>query len=147
MPQVTPELVSKAYAALASSDLEQIKLYWSEDMSWLVPGHNQLSGWYHSRDAFLAFMERVGKLSANSFRMEPIAVMTSDEYSADVTRNVGHRAGTDEKGAVPYQKLDINVVHVLRWRNGKVIEGRGAIFGDGTSQYDQFWSPLVDRQA
>ena len=24
--------------------------------------------------------------------------------------------------------------------DGKVIEGRGAIFGDGTAQYDAFWS-------
>ncbi|MEJ7651977.1 MAG: hypothetical protein WKH64_00750 [Chloroflexia bacterium] len=30
-------------------------------------------------------------------------------------------------------------MHVLRWRDGKVVEGRGAIFGDGTTQYDQFW--------
>ena len=31
---------------------------------------------------------------------------------------------------------------VLRWRDGKVIAGRGAIFGDGTAEYDHFWSPL-----
>jgi uncharacterized protein len=38
--------------------------------------------------------------------------------------------------------LSIDVVHVLRWRDGKVIEGKGAIFGDGTNNYDLFWSPL-----
>ena len=65
--------------------------------------------------------------------------MLADEYSADVTRNIGYRDG-DENGQVPYRQLDIDVVHVLRWRNAKVIEGRGAIFGDGTTQYDQFWS-------
>ena len=142
MPNVTPELVGKAYGALASGDIEQIKEYWAEDMNWLVPGHNVLSGWYHGRDAFLAFMGQVGALSNNSFNMESIAVMTSDEYSADVTRNVGYRAG-DESGEQPYRKLDIDVVHVLRWRDGKVIEGRGAIMGDGTTDYDQFWSPLA----
>jgi hypothetical protein len=66
--------------------------------------------------------------------MDAIAVMVSDEYSSDVTRNRGHRAG------MPNVLLDIDVVHVLRWRDGKVIEGKGAIFGDGTTQYDQFWS-------
>jgi uncharacterized protein len=146
MPNVTPELVEKAYVALASGDMEQIKKYWDEDMNWLVPGHNQLSGWYHGRDAFLGFMGNVGTLSANSFNMERVAIMTSDEYSADVTHNVGFRAGNEGTGTVPYQELDINVVHVLRWRNGRVIEGRGAIFGDGCSQYDQFWSPLGDRR-
>jgi hypothetical protein len=70
--------------------------------------------------------------------------MTSDDYSADVTHNLGYRAGYEDVGTVPYTKLDINVVHVLRWRNGQVIEGRGAIFGDGTTQYDQFWAPFVE---
>jgi hypothetical protein len=30
----------------------------------------------------------------------------------------------------------------LKWKDGKVIEGRGAIQGDGTTEYDQFWSPI-----
>jgi ketosteroid isomerase-like protein len=147
MPHVTPALVGQAYDALASGNLELIKEYWDEDMNWQVPGHNQLSGWYHGRDAFLGFMGNVGALSGNSFHMERTVVMTNEEYSADVTHNVGYRASANGDGVVPYQKLDINVVHVLRWRNGKVIEGQGAIFGDGTTQYDQFWSPRVDRNA
>ncbi len=145
MPHVTPELVGKAYQALASGEKAKIREYWSDDMVWLVPGHNPLSGRYHGLDAFLGFMGQVGALSANSFNMESIAVMTSDEYSADVTRNVGFNAG-DKSGEPPYQKLDIDVVHVLRWRDGKVIEGKGAIFGDGTTQYDQFWSPVAPRE-
>jgi uncharacterized protein len=140
---VTPELVGRAYAALASGDMEQISQYWAEDMDWLVPGHNPLSGWYHGLDAFLGFMGTVGALSGNSFRMESVAVMTSADHSADVTRNVGYRAGYEADGQIPYTKLDIDVVHVLRWRDGKVVEGKGAIFGDGTTQYDQFWSPLA----
>lgn len=133
---VTPEHVSKAYAALASGDIEEIKKYWHEDMVWQVPGHNRLSGWYQGRDEFLAFMGEVGKLSGNSFRMDPIAgqVVASGEYTADLTRNRGHRAGNPDKA------MDIEVVHVLRWKDGKVIAGKGAIFGDGTTEYDQFWS-------
>jgi len=151
MPHTNPELVGKAYEALASGKREEIEKYWDKNMNWLVPGHNRLSGWYHGLDAFLAFMGEVGRLSANSFHMTPIAVMVSDEYSADVTRNVGYRKGHEQKGlmpasgALPYTKLDIDVVHVLRWRDGKVIEGKGAIFGDGTTQYDQFWSPVGEN--
>lgn len=133
---VTPEHVSKAYAALASGDVDQIKEYWHEEMVWQVPGHNRLSGWYQGRDEFLAFMGEVGRLSGNSFNMEQIAgqVVVSGEYSADLTRNRGNRAGDPDKS------MDIEVVHVLRWRDGKVIAGKGAIFGDGTTEYDQFWS-------
>jgi ketosteroid isomerase-like protein len=143
--QVTPELVGKAYEALASGDRDRIDEYWATDMVWLVPGHNPLSGMYHGLDAFLGFMGQVGELSANSFNMTPVAVMVGDDYSADVTHNVGYRAGHEGTGEVPYTKLDIDVVHVLRWRDGKVIEGRGAIFGDGTNEYDQFWSPRSSR--
>ena len=142
---VTPELVGKAYEALGSGDSDRIAEFWAEDMVWIVPGHNPLSGVYNGRDAFLGFMGEVGKLSNNSFNMTAVAVMVSDEYSADVTHNVGYRAGHEGSGEVPYTKLDIDVVHVLRWRDGKVIEGRGAIFGDGTTEYDQFWAPRSDR--
>src|SRR5207237_7098450 len=119
---------------------------WPEEMVWLVPGHNRLSGWYHGRDAFLAFMGEVGALSDGRFTMtRTTPTLINEDYSADITRNVGYRSGHDESsGEVPYTKLDIDVVHVLRWRDGKVIEGRGAIFGDGTNEYDQFWSPRGD---
>ncbi len=133
---ITPEYVKTAYAALASGDMQQIKQYWSEEMVWQVPGHNLLSGWYYGLDEFLAFMGRVGALSDNSFKMENIAgeVIVTGEYSADLTRNRGNRAND------PKKLLDIEVVHVLRWKDGKVIAGKGAIFGDGTTEYNQFWS-------
>ena len=138
---ITPEHVKEAYAALSSGDIERIKQFWAEEMVWQVPGHNRLSGWYFGRDEFLAFMGNVGQLSGNSFHMENIAgqVIVTGEYSADITRNQGNRANQTEK------MMDIEVVHVLRWKDGKVIAGKGAIFGDGATEYDQFWSssPMV----
>ncbi|HEX7022756.1 MAG TPA: nuclear transport factor 2 family protein [Trueperaceae bacterium] len=134
MIELTPERVGKAYEALATGKEEEIAQYWAQDMVWLVPGHNLLSGWYHGRTAFMDFMAKVGELSGNSFSMQPITVMVNGEYSTDVTRNLGQRAGN------PDVKLDIDVAHVLRWHDGKIIAGKGGIFGDGTTQYDQFWS-------
>lgn len=131
---VTPEIVGKAYDALATGDPAKVAEYWAEDMVWLVPGHNQLSGWKHGRDEFLNFMKRVGELSGGSFAMTPITVMTNDDYSCDVTNNQGTRLED------PSKKLNIDVAHVLRWKDGKVIAGKGGIMGDGTAQYDEFWS-------
>jgi ketosteroid isomerase-like protein len=139
--EITPEHVLEAYGALASGDLNRIRQYWDAQMVWQVPGHNELSGWYYNLDEFLAFMKHVGELSENSFRMDPIAgqVLVTGDYSVDLTRNRGHRAGHPDK------TMDIEVAHVLRWKNGKVIAGKGAIFGDGTEEYNQFWSrsPVV----
>jgi ketosteroid isomerase-like protein len=133
---ITPEHVNEAYAALASGDMKRIKQYWADELVWQVPGHNELSGWYYSLDEFLAFMGKVGDLSDHSFHMDLIAgrVLVTGDYSVDLTRNRGYRKGAEDK------TMDIEVAHVLRWRDGKVIAGRGAIFGDGTSEYDQFWS-------
>ena len=134
MAIITTEQVAAAYAALATGQRSQIAELWAEDMRWLVPGHNQLSGWKNNLDEFIQFMGTVGQLSDNSFRMASVAVMTAENFSADVTRNTGNRAGQ------PDRRLDIDVIHWLTWRDGKVIEGRGAIFGDGTAQYDEFWT-------
>ncbi|HAO31537.1 MAG TPA: nuclear transport factor 2 family protein [Candidatus Competibacter sp.] len=134
MAIITNEQVAAAYAALATGQRSQIAELWAEDLRWLVPGHNQLSGWKNNLDEFIAFMATVGRLSDNSFRMDSIAVMAADNFSADVTRNTGNRAGQADR------RLDIDVIHWLTWRDGKVVEGRGAIFGDGTAQYDEFWT-------
>jgi ketosteroid isomerase-like protein len=131
---VTPEHVANAYKVLGSGDDSLVADYWDEGMVWLVPGHNQLSGWKYGRDAFLAFMAKVGELSGGSFHMQAITIMTNDDYSCDVTNNQGTRAND------PSKKLNIDVAHVLRWRDGKVIAGKGGIFGDGTAEYDEFWS-------
>jgi pSer/pThr/pTyr-binding forkhead associated (FHA) protein/ketosteroid isomerase-like protein len=133
---VTPEHVQEAYGALASGDINRIRMYWADEMVWQVPGHNQLSGWYTGLDEFLAFMGNVGEMSDHSFNMQPIAgkVLVTGDYSVDLTRNRGYRRGQ------PQKTMDIEVAHVLRWRHGKVIAGKGAIFGDGTEEYDQFWS-------
>ena len=137
MAAISQERVKAAYAALGTLDEKVMDEYWDENMVWLVPGHNPLSGWYHGRKAFINFMKRVGELSGNSFHMEVITITTNDEYSTDVTNNQGVRAGA------PDVKLNIDVGHTLRWRNGKVIAGKGGIFGDGTDQYDHFWGYRV----
>ena len=118
---------------MASGDREKIRKYWADDMIWLVPDT------IRSRAVNAAWMGFAlyaggGAVSGNSFHMDREAIMTSDDASADVTRNVG-------TGRRRHPEVWIyNVIHYLRWRDGKVIEGRGAIFGDGTAEYDAFWS-------
>jgi ketosteroid isomerase-like protein len=134
MALITQDQVAAAYAALATLDRPRMLEMWHEDMRWLVPGHNPLSGWKNNIDEFMEFMTAVGRLSDNSFRMDTVVVNVADDSSADVTHNTGYRAGE------PDRRLDIDVIHWMRWRDGKVFEARGAIFGDGTAQYDAFWT-------
>ena len=139
----TEEQVEAAYQALATGDRSEIERYWAEDMRWLVPGNHQLAGWWEGLDGFFSFMEQVGKLSGGSFVMKRSAILLADGFSADISYNVGTRATARPGSTSPYDRLEIDVVHVLRWRDGKVVEGRGAIFGDGTTLFNQFWSQLA----
>jgi ketosteroid isomerase-like protein len=66
--------------------------------------------------------------------MERTGVFISGDQSVDLSLNTATRAG--DAGRV----LSIDVAHVLRWREGKIIEGRGAIFGTGTTEYKQFFA-------
>jgi ketosteroid isomerase-like protein len=142
MAIVTPQQVDAAYEALATGDRAQIAQHWAEDMRWLVPGHHQLAGWWEGLDGFVEFMGNVGRLSGDSFKMTRSVVLVAEDWSADVSHNLGTRANANG-GTTPYDRLEIDVIHLLRWRDGRVVEGRGAIFGDGTAQFDQFWSQLA----
>jgi phenylpyruvate tautomerase PptA (4-oxalocrotonate tautomerase family)/ketosteroid isomerase-like protein len=132
--RLTEDRVRQAYEVLGSGSRERIAEYWAEDMTWLVPGHNQISRMKKGLDEFLSFMDKVGYLTDNSFQMSWEGVVITGDTSADIRHNTGHRAGDEAR------QLNIDVVHVLRWREGKIVEGRGAIFGDGTAQFDEFWS-------
>ncbi|MGH8902325.1 MAG: nuclear transport factor 2 family protein [Egibacteraceae bacterium] len=132
MAEVTAELTEAAWAAFGSGDRSEIEKYWAEDLRWLVPGRNPLSGWKESLDEFLDFSRQTAELSANSFNMQTIATMASDEYSANITYNSGSRPDG--------RRLSIDVVHAFRWRDGKIVEAKGAIFGDGAAQFDEFWA-------
>jgi uncharacterized protein len=136
----TQDDVESAYQALSTGDRNEIAKWWAEDMRWLVPGNHQLAGWWEGLDGFVDFMTRVGKLSGGSFVMTRYSIMVNDEYSADLSDNVGTLVDAQQGSTDPYDALHIDVVHVLKWRDGKVVEGRGAIFGDGTTQFNQFWS-------
>lgn len=133
--KLTTERVGAAYDALATGDRGIIEEYWDSKMTWLVPGQCQISGLKTGLDDFLSFMKVVGDLSGGSFAMERQGIFIRDgEHSVDLSHNTASRAGGDGRS------LSIDVAHVLRWRDGKVIEGRGAIFGNGTAEYDAFWA-------
>jgi ketosteroid isomerase-like protein len=139
--KVSPEMISAAYEALASGDMSRIKEYWDADIAWLIPGSNPLAGWHRGLNAFIDYMRQVGKLTNNNLKTQSMALMVGDGYSATMSKVVGYRAGYNEGNAQkPDTKLEVDLVQILRWRNGKIVEGRSAVFGEGSAEYDRFWS-------
>lgn len=142
MSEPTRDLVRRAYQALASENSSEIAKYYHSDVRWLVPGNHPLAGWYEGRDAFLELMKQTRMLTGSSFRMERIALMTGDGFSADLCRNTGGRTGSQADSISPYERLDVSVLHLLAWQDGKIVEGRDALFGDDATSFSQFWSQL-----
>ena len=140
---VTRDQVEAAYRALATGDRALIARHYDPQVRWLVPGDHPLAGWYEGLDAFLDLMARAGKLSGGTFAMQRLAIMTGPGCSADLTHNTARRAGTPQDSASPFERLDAVMFHLMRWRQGRIVEGRDGTFGDDATAFSQFWSPLA----
>lgn len=132
--KLTADRVAKAYDALATGDRGEIEQYWDQDVEWLVPGESRVSGHKKGLDDFLGFMKVVGELSGGSFAMTRTGIFLSGDQSIDLSHNTATRAGDAGR------TLAIDVAHVLRWKEGRIVEGRGAIFGSGTTEFNNFWA-------
>lgn len=144
MSDLTIQRVHRAYDALGSGDIDRALEYWDPAVRFLTPGNHTYAGWHEGIEAFMAFMAKVDEISAGTFRMEPYTVLVNvaDGYSVDVNKTYATRSHAAPGGVSPYLELEIEGLHVLKWENGRVVEGRGAIFGDGMTRFNQWWSPL-----
>jgi hypothetical protein len=143
MSDLTPERVTAAYDALMSGDRRRAEEYWDPSVRFLTPGNHQYSGWHEGLDDFMDFIGKVLAASGGSFEIDPVTILINDEgYSIDVNRTRGRRAHAPAGSTSPYDLLQIEGLHLLKWENGRIVEGRGAIFGDGTTNFNQWWSPV-----
>jgi ketosteroid isomerase-like protein len=144
MTALTVQHVRAAYEALGSGDRDRIAEYWAEDMRFLTPGNHPYAGWHNGLDGFVAFMHTVDKASNGTFMIDIDVVLVDGEYSVDLNHTTARRGHARPESTSPYDVLDIRGLHALRWRDGKVVEGRGAIFGDGVTNFNSWWSPLSE---
>ncbi|MDH6116721.1 nuclear transport factor 2 family protein [Kitasatospora sp. GAS204B] len=132
--KLTASRVKAAYAALDSGDRTAIEQYWDKDLTWSVPGANPLAGTYEGLDAFLGYVQSRRDLSGGSFRSEEEQIMVDGHIAAYLCRNSAIRSSADCSCA-----LAADLMQLLHWKNGRVISGQEAYFGDGATGNDAFW--------
>ncbi|KPI02582.1 protein of unknown function DUF1486 [Actinobacteria bacterium OK074] len=144
MTNVSKERLLAAYAALESADRGRITEFWDEDLRWEVPGHQPNSGWYEGLDAYLSLRETVAKAAGGTFTIEISGIFVDAEAgrTVDVRHTTARRAHAPEDSRSPFHWLDIEGVHFLTWRDGRVVEGRGAVIGHGEANFNLWWSPV-----
>jgi len=142
MTRVTPELIQQAYIALASEDRDQAVKYWSEDIRFLVPGQHAQAGWRVGLDDFLDLRRALVRASGGTFTAELLHTMIDGDHSMDTFQLSGTRAGAAPDSTSPFDVLDAHGMQVFRWFEGRIVEGHTGFFGDGATNYNQWWSPL-----
>lgn len=142
MTALTVQRVRAAYDALGSRDRDRIAEYWSEELRFLTPGNHPYAGWHNGLAGFIDFMDTVARASDGTFAIDIDVVLVNDEYSVDLNHTTARRGHAKPGSSSPYDVLDIRGLHALRWRDGRIVEGRGAIFGDGVTNFNSWWSPL-----
>ncbi|MCC9312448.1 nuclear transport factor 2 family protein [Kitasatospora sp. RB6PN24] len=132
--KVTVARVRAAYAALDGGDRAAVEQYWDQDVSWSVPGDNPLSGTYRGLDAFLGYVRDRQERTGGSFRSEEEQIMIDGQVSAYLCRNSAIRSESDGS-----RTLAADLVQLLHWKDGRVVSGREAFFGEGAAGNDDFW--------
>jgi ketosteroid isomerase-like protein len=120
-------LLRDGYAAFAKGDLAKVAEAFHPEADWHAQRLGQLGGDHHGWDAILEFFAGTNELTAGTFRVEPLDVLTNDDMVAVLVRSSGRRDG---------RTLDSRQVHVYRVADGRVAEIWQ--YTDGTA--DEFWS-------
>jgi hypothetical protein len=129
---LSASLVEAAYAALGTGDRATIEKYWHPEVTWQAAGLSGVSRSYSGLDEFIGFLTTMGELSGGSLRMEFLNILVGEGVAVALTHNTATRQGD------PLRRLDIEEVHFLRWLGGRIVAGRGAMFGSGTAEFDRF---------
>jgi ketosteroid isomerase-like protein len=129
---LTAERVKAAYSALSTGDRAAIAEYWDPGITWVTAGESKVSGTYKGLDSFMGFLQTMGELTGGSLQAEISVLLVSGDEAVLITHNTATRA-TD-----PGRRLDIEEVQYVRCQAGRIVAGKGAMFGSGTAEFDRF---------
>ena len=107
-----------------------MKPFISEDILWHVGGDHPLSGDYRGRDAALAYVAKVVKLTSGTLRGEPLDVLVNDRHAGVFMHVTGKRDG---------KTLDVVLAQALTFDE----KGRWTEYwalADEQDKVDSFWA-------
>ena len=119
--------IRDGYAAFANGDMAGLSDFFAEDVQWHEGGRNQISGEYSGRDEVFGLFGKLFEITQGSLRIDLHAVLADDEHGVALVTVSGSRDG---------RSINVNGVHVMHLRDGKVAE----FWNANTDQYaiDEF---------
>jgi ketosteroid isomerase-like protein len=127
LPQV--ELIRRGYAAFASGDMATLNDMFADDIEWTIPGRSPISGTRKGKAEVFDFFGQLAALSENTFALEMIDLLGSDDHVVALVHESAHRGE---------QRLDNDATHIWQVRDGKVV----SFAAHNSDQYadDEFYS-------
>jgi hypothetical protein len=123
-------IVSRAYEAFNTADMETLTELFDENASWHTPGHGMLAGDHEGRDATFAYFGQLGGETGGNFRAELRHVLADDDGRVvGIHHNSGERNG---------KSLDVDCCIVFELRDGRISDGREHFHN--LYAWDEFWS-------
>jgi hypothetical protein len=110
-PNVTR--VRAGYEAFGKGDFAALDELFAEDISWHLPGRNQLSGVYEGRAAVYEMFARLMQITEGTFRADVRTVLADDDHAV-VVADVSARRGENS--------FSVTDAHVLRFAGERVAE-------------------------
>ena len=122
-------LARELFAALADHELATLQILLAPTVVFHVPGRHLASGDYCGFEGVVALWQKLTRLSAGSFALEPEEVLTGARYAAVVGMCAAERAG---------RRLEQRAVCLIQLGGGRVVEGWLHSFDQPMA--DAFWS-------
>ena len=144
MSELTGQSIIAAHEALFSGDMDKIRQVWAEDARFQVASHHTKSGWHYGLGAILDMVQWFQSVTDN-YEMKSFATLINNEsgWTVDASHTHGVRPGADPDSTSPYDVLNVDVIYMMRWENGKVVECRVALPGDDANNLVMFTSPVT----
>jgi uncharacterized protein len=109
-PQV--ELIRRGYAAFASGDIATLNDIFADDIEWTIPGRSQIAGTRKGKAEVFDFFGQLAALSENTFSLELIDLLGSDDHVVGLVHESAHRGD---------HRLDLDATHIWQVRDGKAV--------------------------
>ena len=133
-PDRNADVVRRALEDFGRRDLEALGALLADDVAWVTPGVNVLSGEYHGRAQVVAYLRDAIRLTTGTIQVRPVDLCVGRDHVAAVVDVSGERDG---------RSLRDRSIQLFRLRDGLIVERR--IYPADQRATDAFWGSADPR--
>lgn len=131
MQHTNLSIIDKFFDAFSRHDINDLQKVLSEDIKWIFPGKNPLSGTKQGIEGVISFFDRMGDIMGKSdLEVERLVMGVNDDYVSECQHIITNR----ECGI----NIDQYMCVLWKFKDGKIIEGKH--FTTGQYELDSFFS-------